>query len=323
MKAHNGHLNPTLMKIEKNKIVFSSVLAVIFIFLISYSMLVMGDDDNENENLEQTLVPDLEENQKEYESKLDAINDLKEVRETNAPSIYDEKLIDSLGFYDPDLTEHEKERIVDSIYKAGRIKYSEKRYENFGQRKIAQKNTQQIDSTEIKREQKIEAKELGLEHQLFFAASPKPDELSTIGNTHETIYAVVDGDQVVQANTRLRMRLTKSATINGKLMPKNTPVFGFISFQPNRALIEIENIKHHPTKLKAFDLQDGSEGIYVENNFRTEATREVMDDVIGDINIPAVPQVGGLTQVFRRSNRRIKVTVLNNYKLILKADNRQ
>ncbi len=306
------------MKVEKNKIVFAAVLAVIFIFLISYSVMVMGDDESDNENLKQTLVPDLDENQKEYDSKLDAINDLKEVRENNAPSIYDEKLIDSLGFYDPDLPEREKERIVDSIYDAGKIQYSERRYQNLGQRKIAQNRTKQIDSTEIKRELKIEAKELGLEHQLFFAAAPKPNEISIIGNTDATIYVVVDGDQIVTANTRLRMRLTKSATINGKMMPKNTFVFGFISFQPNRALIEIENIKHHPTKLKAFDLQDGSEGIYVENNFRAEATREVLDDVISDINIPSVPQVGGLTQVFRRSNRRVKVTVLNNYRLILK-----
>ncbi|MBU2995386.1 conjugative transposon protein TraM [Cellulophaga baltica] len=306
------------MKVEKNKIVFAAVLAVIFIFLISYSVMVMGDDKSENENLEQTLIPDLEENQKEYDSKLDAINDLKEVRENNAPSIYDEKLIDSLGFYDPDLPEREKERIVDSIYDAGKIQYSEKQYQNFGQRKIAKKEAVSIDSAEIKREQKIEAKELGLEHQLFFAASPKPNEFSIIGSTDETIYVIVDGDQIVTANTRLRMRLTKSATINGKLMPKNTPVFGFISFQPNRALIEIENINHHPTKLKAFDLQDGSEGIYVQNNFRAEATTEVLDDIIGDINIPSVPQVGGLTQVFRRSNRRVKVTVLNNYRLILK-----
>ena len=278
----------------------------------------MSDDESENENLEQTLIPDLEENQKEYDSKFDAINDLKEVRENNAPSIYDEKLIDSLGFYDPDLPEREKERIVDSIYNTGRIQYSEKRYQNFGQKKVAQKEIAQIDSAEVKREQKIQAKELGLEHQLFFAAAPKPNDFSKLGNTDETIYAVVDGDQVVMANSRLRMRLTKAATINGKQIPKNTFIFGFISFQPNRALIEISTIKHRPTKLKAFDLQDGSEGIYVENNFRAEATREVMDDIIGDINIPSIPQVGGLTQVFRRTNRKIKVTVLNNYKLILK-----
>ena len=311
------------MKVEKNKIVFAAVLVVIFIFLISYSMMVMGDDKSENENLEQTLIPDLEENQKEYDSKLDAINDLKEVRENNAPSIYDEKFLDSTGLYNPDLPEQEKKRIVDSIYKAGKIQYSEKRYQNFGQKKIAQKATQQIDSAVIKREQKIEAKELGLEHQLFFAASPKPNEFSIIGNTDESISVIVDGDQIVTANTRLRMRLTKSATINGKLMLKNTPVFGLISFQPNRALIEIENINHHPTKLKAFDLQDGSEGIYVENNFRAQATREVLDDVIDDINIPSVPQVSGITKVLKRSNRNVKVTVLNNYRLILKADNRQ
>jgi hypothetical protein len=306
------------MKIEKNKIVFAAVLAVILLFLISYSIMILGDDENETENLEQTLIPDLEENQKEYDSKLDAINDLKEGRENNAPSIYDEKLIDSLGFYDPDLPEREKERIVDSIYDASRIQYSEKRYQNLGEKKVAQKEIEQIDSAEVKREQKIQAKELGLEHQLFFAASPKPNDFTIIGNTDETIYVVVDRDQIVMANTRLRMRLTKAATINSRIMPKNTLVFGFISFQPNRALIEIENIDHHPTKLKAFDIQDGSEGIYVENNFRAEATNEVLDDIIGDVNIPSVPQVGGITKVLRRNNRNVKVTVLNNYKLILK-----
>ena len=310
------------MKIEKNKIVFVAVLAVIFIFLISYSVMLMGDDESENKNLEHTLIPDLEENQKEYVSKLDAINDLKEVRENNAPSIYDEKLIDSLGYYDPDLPERDKKRIVDSIYDAGRIQYSEKQYQNFGNKKAVQQNTLRIDSADYKREQKTQAKELGLEHQLFFASSPKAIDISRIGNTDATIHVVVDGDQVVRANTRLRMRLTKDAMINGKQMPKNTPVFGFISFQPNRAIIEIENINHHATKLKAFDLLDGSEGIYIENSFRTEATTEVMDDIIGDINIPSVPQVSGITKVLRRSNRNVKVTVLNNYKLILKADNR-
>ncbi len=311
------------MKIEKNKIVFAAVLAVIFIFLISYSVLVMGDDESENENLEQTLIPDLEENQKEYDSKLDAINDLKEVRENNAPSIYDEKLIDSLGYYDPDLPEREKERIVDSIYSAGRIQYSEKKYQNFGQKKKTLKIIPKIDSLDIQREQKIQAKELGLEHQLFFAASPKSNEISNVGTTDKTIYAVVDGDQTVKANSRLRMRLTKAATINNKKIPKNTFVFGFVRFQPNRVLIQIENISHNPSKLKAFDLQDGSEGIYIENNFRAEATNEVLDELIGDINIPSVPQVGGITKILKRNNRNVKVTVLNNYSLILKADNHQ
>lgn len=306
------------MKIEKNKIIFAGVLAIIFLFLISYSVMLMEDEDSDTDTLKQTLVPELELDQKEYDSKLDAINDLKEVRESTAPSIYDEKLLDSTGLYNPDLPEQKKQQIVDSIYKANRIQYSERRTRRISKTQPIKEKAITIDSSDGRKEQEIEAKEIGLEHQLFFAASPKVNENSIIGNTDKTIYVVVDGEQVVKANSRLRMRLTKAAEINGKLMPKNTPVFGFISFQPNRALIEIENINHHPTKLKAFDLQDGSEGIYVENNFRAEATNEVMDDVMGQVNIPSLPQVSGITRVLRRNNRRVKVTVVNNYKLILK-----
>ncbi|APQ16185.1 conjugative transposon protein TraM [Maribacter hydrothermalis] len=306
------------MQIEKNKIVFGSVLVIILIFLISYSILFMGEDESTSGNLKQTLVPNLEQEQKKYDSKLDAINDLKKVRETNAPSIYDEKFIDSLGFYNPDLEENKKERIIDSIYNASRINYSDRTYKNIGQRKPKPKVIKEIDSADIKREIKIEAKEMGLEHQLFFASSPLTNDASNLGNTDSEIFVIVDGSQIVKTNTRLRMRLMKSATINYKLIPKNTLLFGFISFQPNRALIKIENVNHHPTNLKAYDLLDGSEGIYVENSFREEATNEVLDDMIQDINIPSIPQVNGITKVFRRNNRTVKVTVINNYKLILK-----
>lgn len=308
------------MKIEKNKIVFASVLAIVVIFIVGYSILVMSDGEPEGNNLKQTLVPELTEDQNEYESKLDAINDLKKVRERNAPSIYDETLIDSLGFYDPELTLKEKERIVDSIYEVGKIKYSTPDIAKIDVRKRALRTIPKIDSSEIKKEKEIEVKEMGLEHQLFFASARTLKTTEVFGKTDATIYTVVDGDQVVKVNSRLRMRLTQDAFINGKLVNKNTPIFGLVKFQPNRALVEIENIQHHPTQLKAFDLQDGSEGIYVENNFRAEATNEVLDDIIQDINIPSVPQVGGVTKVLRRNNRNVKVTVLNNYKLILKPE---
>lgn len=306
------------MKLEKNKIVFASLLAVVFIFLITYSIKIMEEDEKENENLEQTLIPELEPNPKVYESKLDAINDLKEVRETKAPSIYDEKLIDSLGFYRSDLPEMEKERIVDSIYASGKMSYSERSYEAVGKKRTAPSRVLRLDSGELKRKEAIAAKELGLEHQLFFAAAPKQSEESVSASTDPIMYAVVDGDQVVKANSRLRMRLAHDALINNRIAPKNTPIYGFIRFRANRALITIETFQDHPTPLKAFDLQDGSEGIYVENNFRAEAATEVLDDVIGDINIPGVPQVGGMTQVLRRTNRNVKVTILNNYRLVLK-----
>jgi hypothetical protein len=114
------------------------------------------------------------------------------------------------------------------------------------------------------------------------------------------------------------MQLTKDAIIDGILIPKNTPIYGFVSFKPNRTMINIETINHVPVKLKAFDLQDGSEGIYTENSFQSEARQEVVGDMVDDINIAGVPQVNGIKKIFQRNNRTIKVTVTDNYLLILK-----
>ncbi len=305
-----------MIKVEKNKLVFAVIILIIIAFLVSYYFLFIGGSKAEDDTLKQTSVPALEENQKIYDSKLDAINDLKEVRETNAPSIYDEKFIDSLGYYDPELSEKQKERIIDSIYTLG-----ESRYAAIYSAKEERPNpvlSQKIDTPETQAKRKIEAKEIGLEHQLFFASNPQENEFLSSSTTVSEIPVVVDGTQVVETNSRIRLRITKSTIIENKEIHKNTLVFGFISFQANRVLIKIENINSHPINLKAFDLQDGSEGIYVENNFRAEATTEVLDDLIGDINIPSVPQVTGITKILKRHNRNVKVTILNDYKMILK-----
>jgi len=308
------------MKIEKNKIVFGSVLAVVIIFIVAYSALVLGGDGDENKELKQTLVPELGQEQEEYKSKLDAVNALKEVRETNAPSIYDEKLLDSLGYYDPDLREKQKVKIVDSIYNSGRINYTQNSYRSNVDKTQVEKPQPKgnISSKELK--ETASAKELGLEHQLFYSSNPAfTNDVSRISKPENEIQVEVDGNQTVKNGFRLKMRLTEPAVINNRSIAKNTSVYGFINFQTNRALIEIENINHQPVRLKAYDLQDGSEGIYVENSFRADASREVLDDVIQDINVAGLPQVGGIKKIFQRNNKNVTVTITNNYKLILKS----
>jgi len=308
------------MKIEKNKIVFGSVLAVVIIFIIAYSALVLGGDGDENKELKQPLLPELGQEQQEYKSKLDAVNALKEVRENNAPSIYDEKLLDSMGFYDPDLREKRKVEIVDSIYNSGRINYTQNSYRNNLDKVQVEKPQPDRNYSAEGLKEPASVKELGLEHQLFYSSNPVlTNEVSSLSISEAEIHVEVDGNQNVKNGFRLKMRLTEPAIINNRSIAKNTPVYGFISFQTNRALIDIENINHQPVRLKAYDLQDGSEGIYVENSFRADASREVIDDVIQDINVAGLPQVGGIKKVFQRNNKNVTVTVTNNYKLILKS----
>ena len=103
-------------------------------------------------------------------------------------------------------------------------------------------------------------------------------------------------------------------------MPAQTILFGIVGFQPNRMLLDISNMDHIPVKVKAYDYQDGLEGLYIQNSFRAELSREMMDDVVDDINVPGVPQVKGLKNIFKRSNRKVRATVNKNYKILLKLN---
>ncbi len=307
------------MKLDRNKIIFIGVIASVAIFIVGYAIFVMGDGEESETELTQPVVPELKEEQKEYSSKMDAINDLKEVRESNAPSIYDESLLDSTGFYDPSFQEKERQRIVDSIYSEGRINYESGDYRNTASNKSAM-----VGNKTIKDQHEDSPIDFSKAHQDFFDFEHKPISMAvseqTNGKTDAFIAVEVNGEQTVKNDSRLELRLAVDALIGGDSIPRNSLVYGFVSFKANRVFINITNINHNPVDLKAFDLLDGNEGIYVKNSFTAEARGEVLDDIVQDINIPGVPQVGGIKQVFRRNNRNVKVTIYNQYQLILKPN---
>jgi len=306
------------MKIEKNKIVFAAVLATILLFLISYAIMLSSDKEHNDKNLRNIKVPTLGDTEPEYDSKLDALNDLKEVRERNAPSIYDEKFIDSLGYLDPDLEKKEKQWYVDSLIASEEMeKLTPARHTRTT---ISQIETASNNTEEVKEKQKIALKEMSLEHQLFFASSPKREDPLGYEQTDSVLCAVVDGDQVVRRDSRVKMRLNRGGKIQGEYFSKNTLVYGLISFKSNRVAIEIKNFGRHFVDLRAFDFQDHLPGIYVENNFRADVSNELLGDVVDDISIAGVPQISGIKNIFQRNNRNVKVTLLNNYRLILKPE---
>lgn len=312
------------MKIDKKKITFAVVIGAVLIFIIAYSILAFGGDDNKKDQLSQPLVPALEIVQEDYNSRLDAVDNLKEVRETNAPSIYDEKYLDSAGVFDPNFIEKEKMRLVDSIYTNGRINYSKGIYRNPNSVRdsvvhvISKK--QLVNNKKSNKPPVISTKEMGLEQQLFFASNPLPQQKF---ENSISIKAIIDTKQVVKVNDHIEIRTQSGVTIDGHYLPKNTTLYGVVSFKPNRVLLKIENVGATPFAFQAYDIRDGLEGIYIKNSFQEELRQQVISDVIDDIDIPGVPQVRGIKKIFQRSNRNVKVTVNNNYKLILKPVNRK
>ncbi len=301
------------MKIDKNKIVFLSVIGVVILFIVGYSVFVLGGEDEDINELQQTLVPKLEEGEEMYSSKKVAVDAIKEEREKNAPSIYDERFLDESGMYDENLLDKKKQRLVDSIYRLGRIDYSQDSTPSSVRRPLKKKRTLKREVINTK-DTISPLKAMGLEHQLFFAVSSQV----FADGTGKSLVVEIDGEQTIKVNDRLQMRVTQNTIIQGIKIKKNTLLYGIVKFRPNRVILNVDNIEGTPLKLKAFDNADGLEGIYIRNSFRGDVVNEVMGDVIKDINIPGVPQVSGVKKVFQRNNRNVKVTVNNNYKLILK-----
>ena len=54
------------MKIEKNKIVFALVILAVVLFITSYSVMMIGGDEESIIENNQIPIPELEDGQKEY-----------------------------------------------------------------------------------------------------------------------------------------------------------------------------------------------------------------------------------------------------------------
>ena len=303
------------MKIDKKKLVFASIIVIVLIFIVSYTMLVFMEEDLPA-TLEQPLVPELKEEQKEYTSKIDALDDLKEERERTIPSVYADRILDSLEAYAPAIEEGDGEWIPDSTYYYP-DKENDFNHDSYSDGKMealhVQEETEQLPAPPV-----VAKEDLAAGHAGFFLSQITTGSYQNI-NLNQEFKAEVNGTQSVRTGDRLELILTEDAKLMGEVFPKNTVLYGFVSLQHNRLNIKITHIRGKEIRLTAYDFQDSNEGIYVENSIRAEAGREVLDDVVQDINLGGLPQLGGLRDIFRKDNRRMKVTVLDQYQLVLKS----
>lgn len=238
------------MKTEKNKIIFFLVLVTVLLFLGGYYAMTFGDGEENKVDKGQIPVPELVDEQKQYGSKLEALDAIKEEREKTAPSLYPEHMVDEKGYFNPEYMEYEKQRIIDSIYLEGEQRYSAKQHRHIGRESpeteaIAEMERDTLDEI-LEKEIEVDAKERALEHQLFFASYPTENADLQMKTTDTIILVYVDGTQTVRKDYRLKMRLTENAIIDGRKYPRNTPIYGFVSFKPNRAMVAITNIRHRP-----------------------------------------------------------------------------
>ncbi|MBO0322185.1 conjugative transposon protein TraM [Muricauda sp. CAU 1633] len=302
------------MKAQKNKIVFVLVMVCVVLFITVYALVTFGKDKKTELNPDRIPMPDLDGNTLEYESKMEALDAIKEERETTAPQLYPDHMVDDKGYFNPDYMEYEKHRIIDSIYQSKSFVDDEPplRVEETLVSKDIEPEGEKERVAGLKKS--ISPQEMVLNHQVFFAS--KPVLSKDVGDTK--LLAYVDGEQTLREGHRLAMRLEEDVEIKGVTLARGTQVYGFVKLRPNRVMVKIDQVGDYQMKLQVYDLQDKKAGIYVENHLKGEIVQTSMDETLGGVNLPGLPQVGGIKRIFQRDRRAIKVEVSDKYQIILK-----
>lgn len=147
------------------------------------------------------------------------------------------------------------------------------------------------------------------------------------------IRAVVHGEHKnLRKGATVKMRLLDNIKIGDFRVPKNTFVYGVLSFSKGRAQIHIENINLDgsivPFRGAIYD-KDGFEGLYVPDNVVDEAARNAGGAAVSsiDLDISSASSLvnsgvnavtGAVKNAVSGSVREEKISISTNYKLVIK-----
>ena len=154
-----------------------------------------------------------------------------------------------------------------------------------------------------------------------------------IGGSSQTrganlISAVIHNDQVISNGTKVKLRLTEDIVVDGVSVPRNSFISGIATFSKTRMSIALNSVivgnNIIPFNRVVYD-KDGMEGIYLPDNFKSEAASDATSDAAsgamsvigGPIGAAGIAMSVGKNLV-RKSIQRQTVTLKSNYKIFIK-----
>ncbi|MET6997870.1 conjugative transposon protein TraM [Chitinophaga defluvii] len=160
------------------------------------------------------------------------------------------------------------------------------------------------------------------------------DDDITSGEEDNAVSAEIPEYQTLVSGSTVKMRITSDVYIAGRLIPKNSCVYGVASINGERLQVEINSIRIDnsilPISLSAYDL-DGMAGIYIPGAIARDVTKNSADQAIQGIPIMSMdPSLGvqaasaGIEtakSLLSKKVRLIKVNIKAGYQVLLK--NRQ
>ncbi|MEJ7691578.1 conjugative transposon protein TraM [Daejeonella sp.] len=163
------------------------------------------------------------------------------------------------------------------------------------------------------------------------------DSVTTIENVlGNAVDAVIHQDQDIVSGSVIKLRLSDSIYVAGRLIPKNEFVYGIAAVEGERLKIEITTLRYRnailPVALSAYDL-DGLEGLYIPGAITRDAIKSGTEEAIQSLQIlsmdPSVSaQVAGAgiqaaKGLFGKKAKQVRVKIKAGYKLLLRDNNQR
>jgi conjugative transposon TraM protein len=167
--------------------------------------------------------------------------------------------------------------------------------------------------------------------------APATNGFHTLGATAaaptlNAVPAVIHSDQVVEAGSTVKMRLLEDVQLEGRLIPRNSFLYGVCSLSGNRLTISTTSVQYQgsllPISLKAFDV-DGGEGLNVPGSMSRDALKQGAAGGVSGVDMLAMsPSVGAQAASIAiqtgkaltgRQIKSVKIHLKANYQLLLKS----
>lgn len=150
------------------------------------------------------------------------------------------------------------------------------------------------------------------------------------------VNAVIHQDQDIVSGSVVKLRLSDSIYVAGRLIPKNEFVYGIAAVEGERLKIDIATLRYRnailPVALTAYDL-DGLEGLYIPGAITRDAVKSGTEEAIQSLQVlsmdPSVsaPVAGAGIQaargLFSKKAKQVRVKIKAGYKLLLRDNNQR
>jgi hypothetical protein len=167
--------------------------------------------------------------------------------------------------------------------------------------------------------------------------APQTNGFHTLGETSSapavnSVPAVIHSDQVVEQGSTVKMRLLQDVQLEGRLIPRNSFLYGTCSMTGNRLSIQATSVQFQgnllPVTLKAFDI-DGNEGLNIPGSIDRDALKQGAAQGVSSADMLTLsPSLGAQAAgiaiqtgkaLTGRKIKTVKIHLKANYQLLLKS----